>query len=308
MLTFQIETANETDAYTRTFAAEIDVLADCTLLVRGELQDPRVTLAHRWTLRTPAYEVLDAQAQQLAGDAAHFAPELCERYAAIAGIRIGRGFTKHILTALGDLPGAQEHLLLALEMARVGQQVYQFPPELDAQFLPHDDSTTEGARAAWLKDRAYMSDLMNSCYTYRNETAELFDTRTVHCGFDAALTRPQPGDRRAFWRNKRLTITRQTNGFACESAMEDRIHDILIRFDLSNEGLISNAASRGLRLPYHGICEDPQLRTTGLNGLRVTSAYVKQFAEHVGGATGCTHLFDLSMDCLRLFQFGEGNT
>ncbi|NOT59794.1 MAG: DUF2889 domain-containing protein [Acidobacteria bacterium] len=299
MLTFPIET----ESYTRTFAAEIDVLADNTLLVRGELQDQRVTLAHQWTLRTPAYEILDPQAQQFAGDAAQFAPELCERYAAIAGIRIGRGFTKYVLTALGDLPGAHEHLLLALEMARVGQQLYQFPPEFEAQFPSHAASTTAAARTAWLKDRAYMSDLANSCYTYRNETAELFDTRTVRCGFDDTLTRPQPGDRRAFWRNKRLTVTRQADGFACESAMEDRIHDILIRFDLSNEGLISNAASRGLRLPYHGICEDPQLRTVGLNGLRVTPAYVKQFAEHVGGATGCTHLFDLSLDCLRLFQF-----
>jgi hypothetical protein len=253
-------------------------------------------------LRTPAYEILEAQAQQRAGNTTDFAPELCERYAALAGVRIGRGFTKHILTALGDWPGAQQHLLLALEMARVSQQVYQFPAELDAQFPPHDESSTAAARAAWLKDRAYMSDLVNSCYTYRNETAALFDARVVRCGFDAALTRPQPGDRRAFWRNKRLTITRQAQGFACESAMEDRIHDILIRFDLSNDGTISNAASHGLRLPYHGICEDPQLRTPGLNGVRVTAAYVKQFAEHVGGANGCTHLFDLSLDCLRLFQ------
>jgi hypothetical protein len=41
-----------------------------------------------------------------------------------------------------------------------------------------------------------------------------------------------------------------------------------------------------------------------LNGLKVTGAFVGQFAEHVGGAQGCAHLFDLSVDVLRLFKFG----
>src|SRR5262249_11528191 len=119
---------------------------------------------------------------------------------------------------------------------------------------------------------------------------------------------PQPGEKRVFWRTKRLSIelTSKTNwGYACESTMDDRIHDIRIGFDLSREGVISNAQSRGLRLPDHGICDDAQLRTHGLNGLRGTSGFMAQFAEHVGGVTGCTHLFDLSIDCLRLFRFEE---
>ena len=87
--------------------------------------------------------------------------------------------------------------------------------------------------------------------------------------------------------------------------MEDRIHDIKIGFELSGDGVISQAQSRGLRLPYHGLCEDPQQRTPGLNGLHVTPAFVAQFAEHVGGANGCTHLFDLSIDLLRLFKFSN---
>ena len=85
--------------------------------------------------------------------------------------------------------------------------------------------------------------------------------------------------------------------------MEDRIHDIKIEFALSPDGVIAEASSYGLRLPYHGICEDPHQRTPGLSGLRVTSAFVQQFAEHVGGANGCTHVFDLAIDVLRLFKF-----
>ena len=290
--------------YERTFAAEIDVLAENELLVRGLMRDDRFAFEHVWRLRTPDYEVLEASARQLAGDEAQFQPELCTRYANIHGVKIGRGFSKHILTALGALPGQQEHLLLAIEMARVGQQVYQYTPEFEAQFPKRGEGENEIARVAWLKDRAYMS-LANTCYAYRDESLALFDNRRVSCGFDAELTRPKPGDHRVFWRNKRVVIQTQENGFACASAMEDRIHDIKIEFELSNTGLITNAQSRGLRLPYHGICEDPHQRTAGLNGVQVTAAFVQQFAEQVGGASGCTHLFDLSMDVLRLFRFGS---
>ena len=292
-------------SYLRIFAAEIDVLADNELLVRGSMRDHRFAFEHVWKLRTPDYEIIEAGARQTEGE---FDPELCERYAGVKGARIGRGFSKRVLSALGDSPGAQEHLLTAIEMARVGQQVYQFTPEFEAQFPSSGENATEAARIAWMKDRAYMG-LADTCYTYRDESESLFAIREVRCGFNAELTRPKPGDQRVFWRNKRLTIELKANGnggtdYACESAMEDNIHDIRIGFDLSGDGVVSNARSSGARLPYHGICEDPHLRTQALNGLKVTGAFVGQFAEHVGGAQGCAHLFDLSIDVLRLFRFG----
>ncbi len=292
-------------SYLRTFDAEIDVLAENELLVRGSMRDHRFAFEHIWILRTPEYEVVKASARQIEGE---FDPRLCDRYAEIKGARIGRGFSKRVISELGDRAGAQEHLLTAIEMARVGQQVYQYTPEFEAQFPVGGGEMTESARIAWLKDRAYIG-LANTCYTYRDESEALFASREVRCGFDSELTRPRPGDKRVFWRNKRLSIELKANEngggvYACESAMEDRIHDIRINFDLSNYGVISNARSLGLRLPYHGICEDPHLRTPALDGLKVTGAFIGQFAEHVGGAQGCTHLFDLSIDVLRLFKFG----
>jgi Protein of unknown function (DUF2889) len=290
--------------YLRTFAAEIDVLAENELLVRGSMRDHRFAFEHVWKLRTPEYEVVEASARQIEGE---FDPRLCERYAGVKGVRVGRGFSKRVISELGDSPGAQEHLLMAIEMARVGQQVYQYTSEFESRFPSGGDDPTEAARIAWLKDRAYMG-LANSCYTYRDESESLFASREVRCGFDAELTRPKPGDKRVFWRNKRLAIELKSGGsgetvYACESAMEDSIHDIGIGFDLSGAGVVSSARSHGARLPYHGICEDPHLRTRALNGLKVTGAFVGQFAEHVGGAQGCAHVFDLSIDCLRLFTF-----
>jgi len=310
MTTIELSVPSTQSGYLRTFEAEIDSLSGQDLLVRGRLEDHRFTLEHTWVLRTPGYEVMEASAQQLAGDPMEFNPDLCARYPGIRGVRIGRGFSKRVLAALGDRPGTQEHLFLAIEMARVGQQVYQFPPGFEQQFPSQAASPTDAARIAWEKDRAYMADLVNSCYTYRDESAELFRTREVRCGFGSDLTRPQPGQKRVFWRTKSVSIKpvvaeAGVSGFACESAMEDRIHDILVSFQIAGDSVISHAQSRGLRLPYQGICEDAQGRTPGLNGLRVTADFIRQFAEQVGGSSGCTHLFDLSIDCLRLFRIED---
>ncbi len=290
--------------YLRTFEAEIDVTAENEIFVRGVMSDQRFAFEHTWRVRTPVYEVTEATATQIAGPPEDFNPELCRRYANIAGVKIGRGFSKGVVAALGDLPGAYEHWLMAIEMARVGQQVYQYTPEFESQFPVAESGSTEAAYIAWQKDRAYMN-LANSCYAYRDETEAVFAEKEVFCGFDSDLTRPQPGDKRVFWRTKTLSIQLTNAGYECESFMQDRIHDIKIGFDLSFDGVISNAQSRGVRLPYHGICEAPHLRTTQLNGMQVTKEFVRQFADQIGGASGCTHLFDLSIDCLRLFRFEE---
>jgi hypothetical protein len=285
--------------YSRTFTAEIDVLTDNETQVRGRLQDHRLTLDYAWNVQTPGYQIVAARAEQSDTDPASFDPELCTRQASIAGMHIGRGFSKSFLNALGDLPGKDAHLCMAIEMARIAQQVYQSPKEAGEQLPVEKDNF----RLFWLKDRVIMSDIANSCYTYRDETEALFAQREVRLGFDEELYAPRPGTRRMFWRNKQLTIAKRGNGFACECAMDDRVHDIRIAFDINESGLVSNARSQGLRLPYHGICDDPHTRTAGLNGMRVDGGYSLQFADRLGGKNGCTHLFDLATDILRLFRF-----
>src|SRR5262245_61422302 len=134
--------------YNRTFAAEIDVLAENELLVRGSTRDHRFAFEHVWRLRTPEYEITEAAARQIEGE---FDPRLCERYAGVKGARVGRGFSKRVISALGDSPGAQEHLLMAIEMARVGQQVYQYTPEFEAQFQSGGGGANEEGRSNWMK-------------------------------------------------------------------------------------------------------------------------------------------------------------
>ena len=294
--------------YERRFEAEIDALTDNELLVRGRMHDHRFTFEHIWRLRTPEFQVLEASAAQHAADPCQFKPEMCGRYPNIKGVRLERGFSKRILTELGDFTGAEEHLFLAIEMARVGQQVYQVPPGFEAQ-LARDDGAGDGMAAYnfWRTDRAYMPKLANSCHTYRDASAVLFAERQVRLGFSSDLYSPKPGDRRVFWREKQLSVSvrRDSAGkvfYACQSSMNDTVHDITVKFDLAADGVISNASSTGLRLPYHGICEDAQLRTARLNGMRANDDSFDQFADRIGGSEGCAHLLDLSTDLVRLFK------
>jgi hypothetical protein len=294
------------EEYRREFAASIDVPAMNRVLVRGRMTDAGVDIEHTWLLSLPDYEVLEATARQHKGDISVVAPELCSRYAGITGVRIGRGFSKRILSALGsDLPGASAHLLLAVDMARVGQQVFQFPPEFDERFPVQFAGPSGLALASWAKDRAYTAALANSCFTYRDQSEAVFRERAVVCNFGSDISRPVAGTENVFWRRKQLTIRAAGEGFACASAMQDNVHEIGVRFTLDGNGTIASASSLGDRLPYSGLCESPHLRVKSLVGLRLTKAYVDQFADRVGGSQGCTHLFDLSIDCLRLFRFED---
>ncbi len=296
-------------SYERSFDAEIDALTGGEILVRGRMRDHRFDFEHTWRLRTPEFEVLEASAKQHAGEESRFNPELCRRCAEIKGAQIGRGFSKRILMELGDLPGAEEHLFLAIEMARIGQQVVQLPSGFESQFAPSRSiGASDAAYQAWRIDRSYMPDLANSCYTYRDASEALFAGGVVRMGFSLELYSPKAGDKRVFWREKRLTVSveRDSQGkdfYACENAMNDTVHDIMIGFDLARDGVISNAHSRGLRLPYHGVCEHAQLRTARLNRMRVNDGYTLQFSDRIGRSEGCAHLFDLSIDLLRLFKF-----
>jgi hypothetical protein len=310
---FDLHVPLEGTSYLRHFSGEVDCLTEDELRVRGRMRDHRFDLEHEWLLRTPTqdsptYQILEARARYLAGEGERFSPDLCRAYQGLAGVPVGRGFTSRVLHQLGHAPGNREHLLLAIEMARAGQQVYQVPSPLEAQVRATLGPSVPLPLLSWSKDRAYMQELANSCYTYRDASEETFREGGVRCGFDPTVSRAQPGTDRVFWRTKRLTITTDpdagpTGRYHCENWMEDRVHDIRVAFDLLPDGTIRHAQSTGERLPYHGLCEKPHQRMAGLEGLRVTAAFVSQFAEQIGGAQGCTHLFDLSIDCLRLIDF-----
>jgi hypothetical protein len=294
--------------YVRTFEAEIDDHSEYAIRVRGVLADHRCALEHVWVLQPPEYEVIEASAQHVHGEPGILSPELIGRYPDIRGVRIAAGFTRTLRHVLGELPGHQEHLALAIEMARVGQQAYKLPKGYYEQFQPLTtaipSASSRLARMVWEQDRHYMPDLCNSCYAFRDESVTLFNERTV-VSYNPDIMSPDPGQKRMFWRSKRMHITQRPDGlgFHCQNEMDDTVHEIRIAFDLEADGTVQRAQSQAIRAPYLGICEDAQLNTLGLNGKTCTQAFIRLIADQVGGSSGCTHLFDLSADCLRFFTW-----
>ena len=123
--------------------------------------------------------------------------------------------------------------------------------------------------------------------------------------FDLDLASPDPGQKRFFWRKKRLQIVERPDGsgFSCRNEMNDTFHELDVSFEIDSDGTINDAASQSQRLAYRGICEDTQTRTPGLIGKKLDKSYARLLADHVGGRSGCSHLFDLSVDCVRFFEW-----
>ena len=54
------------------------------------------------------------------------------------------------------------------------------------------------------------------------------------------------------------------------------------------------------RLPYTGVCSEPQRRFASLVGERVDRDLRRRLQTSLGGPTGCAQLYDLTADLLKL--------
>ena len=202
--------------YVRTFTAEIDYLEDRTLQVRGVQSDYQHSLEYVWIVSLSHYEIINTTARHVSGEPEVMSPALISRCAAIQGTRTTQGFTTTMRTALGDLPGHNEHLVMAIEMARVSLQGFPVPLGDHERFASAAEAIPPGptrtARMAWERDRVDWPWIRNSCYAYRDESAALFTERQVAC-FDLDLISPLPGQTRFFWRTKQLRITAVPDGY-----------------------------------------------------------------------------------------------
>lgn len=296
--------------YVRSFKAEIDYLEDETLRIRGVQTDHQHSLEYDWLVRFPDYTILAASARQPSGEPTVLAPQLLSRCRSLQGAQTNQGLSKVARSLFGELPGHRQHLALAIDMARVSLQAFPVPQGDHERFaaaaadLPPGPSRV--ARMAWERDRVEWPWICNSCYAYRDESAALFEQGPVSC-FNLDLASPQPGQERFFWRSKRLRITERPDGagFACHNDMDDTFHQLGVSFDIQADGTISAATSRWQRLAYVGICEGSQAGTPGLIGKKLDRNYARLLADHVGGRSGCSHLFDLSVDCVRFFQWRD---
>ena len=63
------------------------------------------------------------------------------------------------------------------------------------------------------------------------------------------------------------------------------------------------ADSISSRLPYQGICTEPQGKIASLVGQGADGALRKRIQTQLGGESGCAQLYDLTADLLKLLTF-----
>lgn len=241
---------------------------------------------------SPTYEIVEANARAVCGQ---IDPDVLAGCAKLAGVPMVGGLTRKVSEATGDGVGARLVRDAVIEIARLARQVARLPRERAER------ATAAGPVACWEADRDGFADLPDSCYTYSDAGRAVFDTRPVSTPMTADLYSPRPGQSRVFVRTKIARFERVDDRLRMFHSMHDNMHGFDVTYEVElGTGRIVRAESVTSRLPYAGVCSEPQRKIGNLLGETVDAALGKRIQGHVGGVTGCAQLYDLTADLLRL--------
>jgi len=240
-------------------------------------------------LPSPSYEIRRARCRALAGE---LPPETVAGYTELAGTAMVAGLTRRV-AQLAPSPLVVD---ATVEAARLARQVAKLPRE-------RAERAREGAEACWRLDTEGLVDLPGSCFTYSESGRALLDTRAVVCQSFPDLYGPRPGQRRVFVRRKVARLERGDGILTLFQSMHDHVHGFEITYEVDEaSGRIVSARSLTPKLPYLGICLEPQRRIEALVGETVDAGLRKRIQAHLGGAAGCAQLYDLTADVLKLLR------
>lgn len=241
---------------------------------------------------SPGYEVRAASARVLAGAVDR---GIAADFPGLGGSRMVGGFTRRLAELCGARPGAGLVVDAGIEAARLARQVTKLPATAIAGLDPGD------ALACWRLDTTGWVDLPDSCFTYSPAGRAVFGTRPVSTPMVSTLYRPPPGARKVFTRRKvaRLVLTgRRLHLF---HSMHDNVHGFDVHYEVDlDRGIIVAADSITSRLPYAGICGEPQAKVKSLLEQPVDALLRKRIQTLIGGSSGCAQLYDLTADLLKL--------
>jgi len=244
---------------------------------------------------SPGYEVLEARGAVLGGNAD---PAVAEAFSGMAAARMVGGFTRRLLELAAGRPRGGLFVDAAIEVARLARQVARMPRAGVNAVRPDD------ARGFWALDSAGWVDLPNSCFTYSAAGRAVLDSRPVRSAARPDLYSPPEGARGVFQRRKLARLVRTGDRLDLFHAMHDDIHgfDLHLEVDVAR-GIIVAADSVTSRLPYRGVCDEPQSRFATLVGERMDAGLRKRIQTGLGGDAGCGQLYDLTADLLKLLHF-----
>ncbi len=242
---------------------------------------------------SPGYQIREAGARILSGAAD---PAIVAGFRTLAGARMVGGFTGRLAELTGGRPGAQHFIDAAIEIARLARQATKLPPE-------RARTAQDGAWACWQLDTVGWVDLPDSCFTYSAAGRALFGTRSVTTPMVADLYCP-PAGARVFNRKKVAHLERRDTRLSLSHTMFDEAHGFEVRYEIDlDAGVIVSAESEAPRLPYRGICDEPQKKIASLVGQSVDRDLRKRVQALIGGSAGCAQLYDLTADLLKLLRF-----
>ena len=227
---------------------------------------------------SPGYEVQAASARALAG----VDPAIAADFPALAGTRMVGGFTKRLAELCGSRTGRGAVRRRGHRGGPAG------PPGHQAARGRHRGARTRTTRCAcWQLDTTGWVDLPDSCFTYSQAGRALFGTRPVTTPMVTALYSPPPGARKVFTRKKvaRLVLTgRRLHLF---HSMHDNVHGFDLHYEVDlDRGTVVAADSVTSRLPYAGICSEPQGKIRSLLGQPVDALLRKRIQTSLGGSSG----------------------
>jgi Protein of unknown function (DUF2889) len=245
---------------------------------------------------SPGYEVRQARARIVRGDAD---PMIAADFSGLGGARMVAGFTRRLADLCGRRAGAGLFVDAGIEIARLARQTAKVPAAMTAGFA-HGD-----ARRCWDLDTASWQDLPNSCFTYGAAGRALLGSREVTASATLDLYTPPPGARKIFVRRRLSRLVRTGRRLHLFHSLHDNVHGFDVHYEIDlDSGHIAAADSVTSRLPYLGICNEPQAKIAALIGQPADRALRRGIQGLIGGEAGCAQLYDLTADLLKLLVLG----
>ena len=243
-------------------------------------------------LPSPSYAIHEARCRALRGA---LGPAVAAGVAALAGTPMVAGFTRRAAEVTGGGAGAGLVVDALVEVARLARQVAKLPPERAARAAGADPWE------CWQLDTTGWVDLPNSCFTYSDAGRALFGTRPITTPMHPGLYGPPPGQPRVFERRKIARLERRDGRLVLFHSMHDNAHGFELTYEIDlASGTIVRAEHVTPKLPYMGICSEPQKKIAALLGETADAGLRKRAQAHLGGAAGCAQLYDLTADLLKL--------
>jgi DUF2889 family protein len=283
------------DRYERVMDGRVDNTHDDAFTHTVRLaDDDRALEVAVVALPSPTYAIREARLTPLAG---RVASSLGPAFARLAGTEMVAGLTRRAAELLGSADGGALAVDATIEVARLARQVARMPRDAAER------ATAGDALGCWTLDTTGWVDLPNSCFTYSEAGRALFGTRPVVTPMVPDLYSPRPGQPRVFERRKVARLVRVAGRLRLFHSMHDNVHGFEITYEIDlATGTIVRAEHVTPRLPYAGICSEPQGRITALLGERADAGLRKRIQLTLGGEAGCAQLYDLTSDVLKLLS------